>query len=205
MKVMTKFFRRQIVRRARAAMTGFAAGTVLMLAAGGGGAAAQGATGSGIRFPEGPPPDIRLLPPVAPSPSPQVNEPPFTLPPPGPGQTAAPLAPPPVAPVIREQEALQKQLQDGYEGRDEAIKAMLDPTRVRLLSGYTDTDEAVKGLYANGAEVAEELKLTPGIALTREQVALLRKDIIWQVRIKKNGKELLVPRLYTANGRIVKN
>jgi hypothetical protein len=200
MKVMTKFFRRQIIEGARPVRAGLAAMALLLAGAGAQSAVAQTAP----RIQEGQNPNLPLDHGTRPPP-PQVNEPPLTPPPPGPGQTVAPFAPPPVASIIREQEALQKRLQDGYEGREEAIKAMLDPTRVRLLSGYTDTDEAVKRLYANGAEVAEELKLTPGIALTREQVALLRKDIIWQVRIKKNGRELLVPRLYTANGRIVKN
>lgn len=117
----------------------------------------------------------------------------------------APPAPPQQQLPLREQEALHKRLDDNYRGRDEAIKAMLDPTRIRLLSGYADADEAAKLLLDNGLEVAEELKLTPGVALTPQQVSLLRKDIIWQVRIKKNGKELVVPRLYVAKGKIHKN
>jgi hypothetical protein len=162
---------------------------------------AQNANAPGSSIREGLPRDLPLAQPAIPPQAAEGPGNPVTLPP---GQTAVPFAPPP-NPAIREQEALAKRLDDNYRGRDEAIKAMLDPTRIRLLSGYTDADEAFKALYANGLEAAEALKLTPGVALTREQVAALRKDIIWQVRIKKNGQELLVPRLYVANGQIKKN
>jgi hypothetical protein len=197
--------RSQIIGAARFAVA-LVMAAALMLGAGQG-AFAQNANAPGSSIREGLPRDLPLAQPaIPPQAPPQATEGPgnpVTLPP-GPGQTAVPFAPPP-NPAIREQEALAKRLEDNYRGRDEAIKAMLDPTRIRLLSGYTDADEAFKALYANGLEAAEALKLTPGVALTREQVAALRKDIIWQVRIKKNGQELLVPRLYVANGQIKKN
>lgn len=195
------FFYIRAISPARQAMTGLAAALALM--AGAHGAAAQAIGPGNDGFPTTPIPLVPsqpAVPPQPPQPPREVPETPVGLPP---GGGAIPFVPP--ALPLREQEALHKRLDDTYRGRDEAIKAMLDPTRIRLLSGYADADEAARLLYENGLEVAEELKLTPGIALTAQQVAALRKDIIWQVRIKKNGKELVVPRLYVAKGKIHKN
>jgi hypothetical protein len=212
MAMMANLFCLRTINRAwRALPCRCTALALLVAGAGIDGAAAQNAPSPPVRIIEQLPTNLPLQPPPARPPAPppasrEVNEPPILLPP---GGAVVPFAPPPTAAapaaVIRQQEALQKRLQDSYEGRDEAIKAMLDPTRIRLLSGYTDGDEAFKALYNNGLEAAEELRLTPGVALTREQVAALRKDIVWQVRIKKNGQELLVPRLYVAKGKIQKN
>jgi hypothetical protein len=196
--------RSQIIGMARLATAVLIIAASLMLEAGFQAAFAQNVNAPAGRIREGIPGNLPLAQPAVP---PQAGSQPGEGPgsPVGlpPGGAVVPFAP--LNGNFREQEALSKRLDDNYRGRDEAIKAMLDPTRIRLLSGYTDADETFKALYANGLEVAEELKLTPGIALTQQQVAALRKDIIWQVRIKKNGQELLVPRLYVADGKIKKN
>ncbi len=98
----------------------------------------------------------------------------------------------------------QKRLNDLYEGNRKAIARIFDKSNKRLLFGYTDTDAAIDALYRNAQEAVGELKLTPGIALTADQVSKLRKDIIWFVTKKIAGKKVSVPRVYLKKRKIVK-
>ena len=56
--------------------------------------------------------------------------------------------------------------------------------------------EQMKQLYDNALEVREELGLKVGVALDKEQIANLKKDIIWYVEKEIDGQRVLVPELY---------
>ena len=54
----------------------------------------------------------------------------------------------------------------------------------------------MKALYDNAASEQEDLNLSLGIALTKDQIAKLKKDIIWYVEEEVQGQKVLVPKIY---------
>lgn len=58
--------------------------------------------------------------------------------------------------------------------------------------------QLVKKLMDNASGEASGLNLTIGQALTKEQQANLKEDIIWYVKTKLNDREVLVPQVYFA-------
>ncbi len=71
-------------------------------------------------------------------------------------------------------------------------RAAEDPDDLRAL---------MAGLYDNAVEAAEGLQLTPGVALSPEQVAALTETIIWLEEQIIDGQAVLVPVVYLgANG-----
>lgn len=54
----------------------------------------------------------------------------------------------------------------------------------------------MKALYDNAATEQEDLNLSLGIALTKDQIAKLKKDIIWYVEEEVQGQKVLVPKIY---------
>ena len=75
-------------------------------------------------------------------------------------------------------------------------RAILEGTGRRYLSGYVSEKEQMKALYDNAATEQEDLKLSLGIALTKDQIAKLKKDIIWYVEEEVQGQKVLVPKIY---------
>ncbi|MEJ6455204.1 hemagglutinin repeat-containing protein [Fusobacterium nucleatum] len=75
-------------------------------------------------------------------------------------------------------------------------RAILEGTGRRFLSGYVSEKEQMKALYDNAATEQEDLKLSLGIALTKDQIAKLKKDIIWYVEEEVQGQKVLVPKIY---------
>ncbi|QJB56875.1 DUF637 domain-containing protein [Pseudodesulfovibrio sp. zrk46] len=67
----------------------------------------------------------------------------------------------------------------------------------------TDTEE-FKRLMDNAVDVKGDLNLTPGIALTQEQIASLTKDIVWLEKRTVNGQEALVPVVYLGTASLSK-
>ncbi|WP_169197006.1 DUF637 domain-containing protein [Devosia sp. MC1541] len=96
-------------------------------------------------------------------------------------------------------ELTQKRLGDAYvETRiiQEQIAAL---TGRRFLDGFDTDYDQVKALYDNALAAQASLNLSPGAALTAEQVAALTSDIIWYETTTVDGIEVLVPRVYLAN------
>ncbi|QIM64766.1 YopT-type cysteine protease domain-containing protein [Frederiksenia canicola] len=58
--------------------------------------------------------------------------------------------------------------------------------------------DLVKRLMDNAVNKSQELNLTVGQALTKEQQASLKEDIIWYVKSEVNGKEVFIPQVYLA-------
>ena len=75
-------------------------------------------------------------------------------------------------------------------------RAILEGTGRRFLSGYKSEKEQMKALYDNAASEQEDLNLSLGIALTKGQIAKLKKDIIWYVEEEVQGQKVLVPKIY---------
>lgn len=94
----------------------------------------------------------------------------------------------------------QKRLGDAYVETNFIREQLLRQTGKRVLAGtYTDYD-TVKQLYDNALTMQGALQLTPGVALTPEQIAALTVDVVWLEEAVVNGQKVLVPRLYLAPG-----
>jgi len=70
-----------------------------------------------------------------------------------------------------------------------------------LFEEHDTEEDLIKALYASSDAEARQLNFRHGIALTKEQVEALRRDIIWHEPIIKDGKIYNAPRLYLAKGR----
>jgi filamentous hemagglutinin family protein len=68
-----------------------------------------------------------------------------------------------------------------------------------VLSKYQQNAKLqTQAFFDNAAEVAGNLNLTYGVALTKAQVDSLTKDIVWMVKQVVQGQEVLVPVVYLA-------
>ena len=83
-------------------------------------------------------------------------------------------------------------------------KAILEGTGRRYLGDYKSEKEQMQALYDNAASEQEDLKLSVGIALSKEQVAKLKKDIIWYVEEEVQGQKVLVPKVYLTRNTLSK-
>lgn len=68
-----------------------------------------------------------------------------------------------------------------------------------IADGLASENDQFKMLMANAAAVQGDLKLRVGVALTAEQLANLKKDIVWMVETVVAGKKALVPQLYLSD------
>ncbi|MCI7223185.1 hemagglutinin repeat-containing protein [Fusobacterium sp.] len=75
-------------------------------------------------------------------------------------------------------------------------KTILEGTGRRYLQDFKSEKEQMKYLYDNGIKAQRDLNLSLGIALTKEQIDKLNKDIIWYVEEEVKGVKVLVPKLY---------
>ena len=72
--------------------------------------------------------------------------------------------------------------------------------RPLLSNEYKDEAEQYTALVDNAYIAAGDLKLSPGVALTEEQINLLTSDIVWPVIQTVAGVEVMVPVLYLSPG-----
>ena len=97
-------------------------------------------------------------------------------------------------------DAVQKRLGDGFYERRLIIDQILQHTGSILPDGYENNDDALKALMDAGVTAAKDLQLTPGIALSKEQIAKLKSDIVWieerEVEINGIREKVLVPHVY---------
>jgi filamentous hemagglutinin len=94
-----------------------------------------------------------------------------------------------------------KRYGDGYEEQRLINDQILALTGRRYLSGSTDTETEYKALMDAGVAFAKAYQLTPGVALSAEQMALLSTDIVWlttQSVTLADGStaQVLVPQVY---------
>ncbi|WP_272572599.1 two-partner secretion domain-containing protein [Providencia sp. PROV258] len=85
-------------------------------------------------------------------------------------------------------EQLHKRLGDGYYEQRLVRDQLIETTGQRLLGNYSSDEEQYRALLTNGVAFGNQFNLTPGIALTPEQMANLTTDIVWMV-----NKEVTLP------------
>ncbi|MBQ9724203.1 MAG: S-layer family protein, partial [Neisseriaceae bacterium] len=98
---------------------------------------------------------------------------------------------------------LMKRIGDGYYEQRLINEQVAMLTGYRYLGGFASDEEQFKALMDNGIAVADDLQLTVGIKLTKDQVNRLTQDIVWyekQTVTLPNGEsqEVLVPQVYLA-------
>ena len=96
---------------------------------------------------------------------------------------------------------LHKRLGDGYYEQKLVNEQIYQLTGYRRLDGYRSDEEQFKALMDNGLTAAKTFGLTPGIALSAEQVARLTSDIVWmenQTVTLSDGstQTVLAPKVY---------
>ena len=83
-------------------------------------------------------------------------------------------------------------------------RAILEGTGRRYLGNYKSDKEQMQALYDNAASEQADLNLSVGIALSKEQIAKLKKDIIWYVEEEVQGQKVLVPKVYLTRNTLSK-
>ena len=98
---------------------------------------------------------------------------------------------------------IPKRIGDGFYEQQLFADQILKQTGKRHLDGYTDDETAFKALMDAGITYAKEMNLSPGIKLSKEQIAALTSDMIWleEREVYVNGKKerAVYPVLYTKN------
>ncbi|HAI0051632.1 TPA: filamentous hemagglutinin N-terminal domain-containing protein [Escherichia coli] len=74
-----------------------------------------------------------------------------------------------------------KRLGDGFYEQRLIREQVVALTGQRYLGGYSNDEEQFKALMDAGIAFGKQYNLTPGVALTAEQMALLTGDIVWLV------------------------
>ncbi len=74
-----------------------------------------------------------------------------------------------------------KRLGDGFYEQRLIREQVVALTGQRYLDGYSNDEEQFKALMDAGIVFGKQYNLTPGVALTAEQMALLTGDIVWLV------------------------
>lgn len=93
-----------------------------------------------------------------------------------------------------------KRIGDGFYEGELIRQQILEQTGQRNLEGYENDEEEFKSLMDAGIFYAKKTGLTPGIALSDEQMVQLTSDMVWMESktVTYEGKpyEVLVPRVY---------
>ena len=101
-------------------------------------------------------------------------------------------------------ERVTKRLGDGFYEQELLRNQIIQRTGKTYLDGFTNTEDEFHALMDSGIAYAKEFHLTPGIALTKEQMAALTSDIVWleTTTVTVNGKtyDVLYPHVYLKAG-----
>ncbi|MDR1703054.1 MAG: hemagglutinin repeat-containing protein, partial [Sporomusaceae bacterium] len=92
-----------------------------------------------------------------------------------------------------------KRLGDGFYEQQLIKDQISELTGQVYLSGYKTAQEQYQALLDNAVQSASELGLQMGVALTAEQAAQLKSDIVWLEKQIVNGHEVLVPVVYLSS------
>ncbi|EBA11188.1 two-partner secretion domain-containing protein [Roseobacter sp. CCS2] len=71
-----------------------------------------------------------------------------------------------------------------------------------ILTTGIDEKAQIQAMYDNAINALENLDLTPGVALTPNQIGALTSDIIWLEETVIDGQTVLAPKVYLANPEI---
>lgn len=94
-----------------------------------------------------------------------------------------------------------KRYGDGFVEQQLVNDQILALTGRRYLSGYTDTESEYRSLMDAGIAFAQQYQISPGVALSAEQMALLTTDIVLLIKqpvtlADGSVQEVLVPQVY---------
>ncbi|MEI2604469.1 hemagglutinin repeat-containing protein [Erwinia aphidicola] len=94
-----------------------------------------------------------------------------------------------------------KRLGDGYYEQRLIREQVIALSGGRYLGGFQNDEEQYKGLMDGGVAFGKKYQLTPGVALTAQQMALLTGDIVWMVAQTVtlpdgSSQRVLVPQVY---------
>ncbi len=78
----------------------------------------------------------------------------------------------------RDPERQLKRYGDGFTEQQLVNDQILALTGRRFLSGYTATEQEYQALMDAGVAFTQKYQLTPGVALSAEQMALLTTDVV---------------------------
>jgi filamentous hemagglutinin len=97
----------------------------------------------------------------------------------------------------------QKRLGDGFYETQLVQQQVTQLTGRRYLPGYASNEQEYQQLMTNGATVAKQFGLEPGVALTDAQMAALTENIVWMVSETVTlpdgaSQTVLVPQVYLA-------
>jgi filamentous hemagglutinin len=98
-------------------------------------------------------------------------------------------------------EITQRRLGDGYYELMLVREALLASLGTRFIDpAIADERTQFEYLMSNAIAASESLHLSPGIALTRDQIDALVSDIVWMEERRIGDHEVLVPVVYLAQG-----
>lgn len=94
-----------------------------------------------------------------------------------------------------------KRLGDGYYEQRLVREQIIAMSGMRYLDGFSNDEDEYKALMDNGLAFNDAYHLTPGIALTADQMAKLTKPIVWLVNTTVtlpdgSRQQVLVPQVY---------
>jgi len=93
----------------------------------------------------------------------------------------------------------EKRLGDSFYEAQLVRDQLLQLTGRRNIDGASSYNQWYQALLDNGVALAQDLNLKPGLALSKEQVGALQKNLVWLEEREVAGQKVLVPVLYLAN------
>lgn len=102
-------------------------------------------------------------------------------------------------------DATTKRLGDAFYENRLVRDSIFEQTGKRYLTSSINSDtEQFQYLMDNALSLQKELKLTPYVRLSADQIASLTKDIVWMEEREVDGIKVLVPVVYIANAALAK-
>ncbi|BBH12474.1 hemagglutinin repeat-containing protein [Chromobacterium haemolyticum] len=93
---------------------------------------------------------------------------------------------------------VEKRLGDGFYEQQLVSRAVTELTGKRFIGGNANATQQYQQLMSQGAEYAKQFQLTPGVALSAEQMSRLTADMVWLVKQNVDSHDVLVPVVYLA-------
>lgn len=95
-----------------------------------------------------------------------------------------------------------KRLGDGFYEQQLINEQIVSATGKQYLEGYTDNEAEYKALLEAGVAFGKAFNLTPGIALSKEQMDAITTDMVWletkTVIVDGKAQQVLYPKVYLA-------
>lgn len=103
--------------------------------------------------------------------------------------------------LLSDHSQMHKRLGDGYYEQKLITDQIVTLSGQRYLGDYRNDEEQFKALMDNGITFGKKYNLTPGVALTAEQMALLTGDMVWLIEktvtlADGSTEKVLVPQVY---------